>query len=212
LADHRANFANFGEDHMHSHSAIALIVPAWLVACAASSTAPAPATAVTPAATPAAATATTASAPASATRPGESAPGPEGFAVFSASDLKALGKSLTPKMNEKKSASEPLGKYGNHSAMLGHREGSGEAEFHETKADFFVVQEGEARLVVGGTIENPSTPSPGEIRGSSITGGVTRNLKSGDIVHIPPKVPHQLLLDPGAQFTYFVIKVESPKP
>jgi mannose-6-phosphate isomerase-like protein (cupin superfamily) len=202
---------------MRSPSALLFIVPAWFTACAPTSSAPpaSPPVATTPATTTAAAT--SASTPAAATTSSsvgtaESAPGPEGFAVFSANELKALGKSLAPKMNEKKSASEPLGKYGNHAAQLGHREGSGEAEFHEAKADFFVVQEGEARLVVGGTVDNPTQQSPGEIRGPSITGGVTRNLKSGDIVHIPPRVPHQLLLDPGSQFTYFVIKVDSPKP
>jgi mannose-6-phosphate isomerase-like protein (cupin superfamily) len=150
--------------------------------------------------------------PSAIARTADALSGPDGFAVFSASELKAQGQRLAPKMNEKKSASESLGKFGNHSALIGHREGSGEAELHETQADFFVVQEGEARLVVGGTIDNATIKSPGEIRGSSIAGGVTRNLKSGDVVHIPPKVPHQLLLDPGAQFTYLVIKVDAPKP
>jgi uncharacterized RmlC-like cupin family protein len=137
---------------------------------------------------------------------------PEGFAVFSAAELKAQGKRLATKLNESKSASDSLGKYVNHSILIGRREASGQAELHETQADLFVVQEGEARLVVGGTIEKPAVQSPGEIRGTTITGGVTRSLKPGDIVHIPPRVPHQLLLEPGAQFTYFIVKVDSPKP
>ena len=201
---------------MRSQTALAFVVPCWLLACGAGSGAPAGApsgASAQPAATNAAAPT-----PAAATTPPASAGAraadgsPEGFAVYSASDLKEHGKRLAPKMNDKKSASEPLGKFGNHSTLIGHREGSGEAEFHEILADFFVVEEGEARLVVGGTIDNPVTKSPGEIRGTAITGGVTRNLKPGDIVHIPAKMPHQLLLEPGAQFTYFVIKVETPKP
>jgi uncharacterized RmlC-like cupin family protein len=32
----------------------------------------------------------------------------------------------------------------------------------------------------------------------------------GDVVHIPVKVPHQLLVEPGKQFTYFVVKVDTP--
>ena len=33
-------------------------------------------------------------------------------------------------------------------------------------------------------------------------------LMTGDIVHIPPKTAHQLVLEPGAEFTYFVMKVK----
>lgn len=184
---------------MHAKSVIAFVVPSLMFACAAGSGAPPTA----PVGTPAAATAV-----------GESRAtdtGPEGFAVYTPGELKEWGKKLAPKMNDKKSASEPLGKFGTHSTLIGHREGSGEVEYHETLADFFVVQEGEARLVVGGTMENPVTKSPGEIRGTAITGGHTRQIKPGDIVHIPARMPHQLLLEPGAQFTYFVIKVDSPK-
>jgi quercetin dioxygenase-like cupin family protein len=32
-------------------------------------------------------------------------------------------------------------------------------------------------------------------------------LSTGDIVHIPAGTPHQLLLDKGKPFTYFVVKV-----
>jgi mannose-6-phosphate isomerase-like protein (cupin superfamily) len=185
---------------MHANSIIAFVAPPLMFACAAG-TNPPPAT---PAPTPAAAMVATATT-------GTAGSAPEGFAVYTPSELKDLGKRLASKMNDQQSASEPLGKFGNHSTLIGHREGSGEAEFHENLADFFVVQEGEARLVVGGTIDNAATKSPGEIRGTAITGGYTRALKPGDIVHIPARMPHQLLLEPGAPFTYFVIKVESPK-
>ena len=39
-------------------------------------------------------------------------------------------------------------------------------------------------------------------------GASGRSLPQGDIVRIPPKVPHQLLLDGSPEFTYFVIKVK----
>ena len=51
---------------------------------------------------------------------------------------------------------------------MAHREGSGEAELHETQADVFVVQSGEATLVIGGTVVDPKTTVPNEIRGPSI--------------------------------------------
>jgi len=91
--------------------------------------------------------------------------------------------------------------------MVAHREGSGEAELHEEFNDISVVQSGSGTLVVGGTIVNGRTTAPGEIRGPSIQGGEKRKLGPGDIVHVPPRTPHQVLLDPGQKLTYVVIKI-----
>ena len=133
-----------------------------------------------------------------------------GVVVWSASELKAYGKKLAPKVNEKKLAIERLAAFGNHSTLVGHRAGDGESELHETQADFFVVQSGEATLVVGGEVVEGKTTAPGEIRGTAIKGGERKPLVPGDIVHIPAKVPHQVLVAAGKEFTYFVIKVDTP--
>jgi mannose-6-phosphate isomerase-like protein (cupin superfamily) len=133
---------------------------------------------------------------------------PAGYKYWSASELKAFSKTLAPKVNAQKFASERLTDYGNHYTMVAHREGNGEAEFHETESDLFVVTSGTATLIVGGTILNGKTTAPHEIRGPSIEGGMRQKLSAGDIVHIPPKTPHQLVLEPGAEFTYFVMKVK----
>ncbi len=135
---------------------------------------------------------------------------PTGVAVWSASELKAYGRTLAPKMNEHKFASERLATFGNHYTMVAHRERDGEAELHETQADFFVVESGAATLVVGGQVVDPKTTAPGEVRGPSIKGGERKALAAGDIVHIPARVPHQLLVPAGKEFTYFVVKVETP--
>ena len=102
----------------------------------------------------------------------------------------------------------PLGKFGNHFTMLTHREGSGDAELHEHQADLFVVQSGEATLVVGGEMVGAKNSGPGEVKGTSIRNGVKRKLAAGDIVHIPARVPHQLLIESGKELTYFVLKVD----
>lgn len=135
---------------------------------------------------------------------------PAGVVVWSAAELKAHGPRLAPKMNERKVASERLASFGNHLVMVAHREADGEAEVHETQADFFVVQSGAATLVVGGALAESRTTAPGELRGPSIKGGERKPLAVGDIVHIPAKVPHQLLVPSGKEFTYFVIKVDTP--
>jgi mannose-6-phosphate isomerase-like protein (cupin superfamily) len=135
---------------------------------------------------------------------------PEGFVIWPAAELKNYGKKLAPKMNAGKVASETLSNWGNHLAMIAHREGDGEAELHEKQADVFFVQSGEATLVIGGEVQGGRTTAPGELRGPSIKGGEKRPLGAGDVAHIPAKVAHQLLIAPGKHFTYFVIKVDAP--
>lgn len=132
---------------------------------------------------------------------------PQGFAVWT--DLKARGAALAGKMDASKTASEKLADYGAYNLQLAHREASGGAELHEKFADIFVIQSGEATVVVGGKIEGSHQTDPGEIRGLSVTGGERHRVTAGDAVHIPANTPHQMLLEPGRHVTYFVVKVEN---
>ncbi|HEV8042336.1 MAG TPA: hypothetical protein VGP62_25900 [Bryobacteraceae bacterium] len=133
---------------------------------------------------------------------------PAGYKYWSAEELKGFSKTLAPKVNAQKFVSQRLTDYGNHYTMVAHREGNGEAELHETESDLFVVTSGTATLTVGGILQNGKTTAPNEIRGPSIEGGTKQKLSAGDIVHIPPKTAHQLVLEPGGEFTYFVMKVK----
>jgi mannose-6-phosphate isomerase-like protein (cupin superfamily) len=131
---------------------------------------------------------------------------PPGFALWKAGDLKIKDKELAGKMSDKKIASTTLASYGNHLTMLAHREGDGESEVHDKMADILVILSGEATLIVGGTVVGGRTTEPGETRGASITGGEKKALSAGDAVHIPAKVPHQMLVP--KRIEYFVIKIE----
>ena len=135
---------------------------------------------------------------------------PPGFYLWKSADLKAFGKTLAPKMNDKKAASQTIASYGNYSFMVAHREGPGEPEYHATQADIFVVQSGEATLVVGGEMVDSKTTAPNEMRATSIKGGTEKKLAAGDVVTIPAKVPHVLNIEAGKEFTYFVVKVTQP--
>jgi len=131
-----------------------------------------------------------------------------GFKLWTNAELKGYEKKLSAKLDDKKYAGEAFGALGNNAkAQMAHREGDGEAEIHEMVQDFFVVESGEATLVVGGTVANQRQSAPNELRGPSIKGGEKKKLVAGDIVCIPAKMPHQLLVEKGKQFTYFVIKV-----
>jgi mannose-6-phosphate isomerase-like protein (cupin superfamily) len=132
---------------------------------------------------------------------------PPGLFVWKAAELKAFSKSLAPKINDKKVATQALAAFGNYSFMMAHREGSGEAEYHATQADILVVETGEATLVYGGNLVDGKTSAPNEIRAASISGGMEKKIAPGDVVTIPAKLPHQIKLDSGKAFTYFVVKV-----
>jgi mannose-6-phosphate isomerase-like protein (cupin superfamily) len=132
---------------------------------------------------------------------------PAGYKYWSAAELKALSKPLSTRANAITS-SENLGNFGPDHALMIHREGSGVAELHETEADVMVVVTGTGTLVVGGTMPGSKTTAPGEVRAPKVEGGVRQNVGPGDILHIPPKTPHQVLLEPGTQITYFTLKVK----
>jgi mannose-6-phosphate isomerase-like protein (cupin superfamily) len=105
-------------------------------------------------------------------------------------------------------ASETLKEYPQHATMLSFRARDGVAELHENFADLFVVLDGRATLVTGGTMMGAETIGPGEIRGASIEGGVRQELRAGDVAHVPAGVPHQMLVLGDKTFTAFVVKIE----
>jgi mannose-6-phosphate isomerase-like protein (cupin superfamily) len=127
--------------------------------------------------------------------------------VWKAGELSDRGKALAGKLDAHKVASEVISTDGNRTFMVAHREGSGQAEMHDTQADVMMISTGEATMVYGGTIVDGKVTAKGETRGESIRGGTEVKLGPGDVLHIPAKVPHQMKLEPGKQVTYFVTKV-----
>lgn len=105
-------------------------------------------------------------------------------------------------------AVEQLADFSGDGFLLVHREADGQVEWHETQADVFFVESGSATLVVGGTLLNGETVGPHEKRNGTIQGGVRQKLSAGDVVRIPPRVPHQVLLAGSRPFDYFVVKVK----
>ena len=132
---------------------------------------------------------------------------PAGFHAWSAAELKAFSQSLGPKVTPDQPATQQVLAFGNYSMMMSMRKADGQSELHETQADIFVVETGQATLVYGGEMVGGKTTAPHEIRGTGIKGGMERKLGPGDIVMIPAKLPHQLKLAKGAEFLYAVVKV-----
>jgi mannose-6-phosphate isomerase-like protein (cupin superfamily) len=133
---------------------------------------------------------------------------PAGYGHWNAAQLDARAKTLPAKMGKVKVATDALGGWGNHSMSVVRREGSGEAELHETQSDILIIRSGEASIVIGGTIPDAKKTTAHEVRGSRIEGGEKQPLRAGDILHISPKTPHQMLLEPGHTLDYYAIKVD----
>ncbi len=93
-------------------------------------------------------------------------------------------------------------------AAVIHRAQTGEAELHEEMADFFVIRAGSGTLVSGGRIIGMRAAGKGEFAGDGVEGGESRRLAPGDVVHIPPKIPHHVVLAKGETITYLLIKAK----
>jgi mannose-6-phosphate isomerase-like protein (cupin superfamily) len=128
--------------------------------------------------------------------------------VYTQDELMGMEKKLKEKTDASGLATQTIKKYSTDYSMLAFRTQSGKAELHEKFADFYVVVEGKATLVSGGTMVNGKSTGPGEVRGDSIQDGKETKLKKGDIVHIPANIPHQLMLTKGDTFQYFIVKVQ----
>lgn len=86
------------------------------------------------------------------------------------------------------------------------REAPGVGEVHVKDTDILYVLEGSATLVTGGTLLDPKEVAPGEIRGSAISGGETREIAKGDVVVVPNGTPHWFrAVRPPV--LYYVVKV-----
>ena len=135
---------------------------------------------------------------------------PQGFEHWTGESLKQLDQTLHTEAdaNANHMSVRRLGDFNNDTFMLSRRQADRIAEWHENQADVFFVQSGSATLLVGGTLVGAQQTEPHEKRNGTIQGGVRKKLSAGDVVRIPPQVPHQILLEGSKEFTYFVVKVK----
>ena len=129
--------------------------------------------------------------------------------VWKHDQLNGMEKKLAQELDQESAASDVLGTYGNHHVEIALRRATGNAELHETQDDVFFVISGEASLITGGTLVGPKMTEPHEFEGKTIQGGTKTNLVAGDVVHIPFKVPHQLIVEKGKEIEYFVVKIDA---
>ena len=97
---------------------------------------------------------------------------------------------------------------GTYSVNVRHISGSETALQHGQITEVWVVREGSGTVATGGSLVEPKPGSaPGEFSGTSIRNGVERVIKAGDVVFIPPGVPHGIKQSAG--ITYLNIRFEA---
>ena len=132
---------------------------------------------------------------------------PPGFAVWKAEELKRHDDALSAHVAADHSSRETLADYGSHRFRMLYRDADGNTEQHDAIIDIVLVQTGEGTLVLGGSMVDRRTTSPGEYVGTRLDGGDRHVLGPGDIVHIPAGIPHSFLVPPGKHLTYVLLKI-----
>ena len=91
--------------------------------------------------------------------------------------------------------------------MLVVRAKTGQVEIHANYDDVFVVLDGEATEMTGGTVVDARTTPDGETKGSRLEGGVSTPVGKGDVIHIAANTPHWMVIAPGKSCAYYLEKV-----
>ena len=92
--------------------------------------------------------------------------------------------------------------------VLAQRRGAGEVEVHEKTNHVFIIVEGEATFVTGGTLVDARDTAPGQRRAPSVQGGDAYHLTKGDVITIPAKTPHWFKEVPTKTIAYYAINTE----
>ncbi|MEQ1949241.1 MAG: hypothetical protein ABL995_18755 [Bryobacteraceae bacterium] len=93
--------------------------------------------------------------------------------------------------------------------VLAQRRGSGEVELHDKTNHVFIMVEGEATLIVGGTMKDPRRTAVDQVRAPSVDGGTTYHLTKGDVITIPAKTPHWFKEVPTKTVAYYAVNIDS---
>jgi mannose-6-phosphate isomerase-like protein (cupin superfamily) len=93
--------------------------------------------------------------------------------------------------------------------VLAQRREAGLVEYHDSTNHVFIMVEGEATLVVGGTMVEPKRTAPDQMSAPSLQGGTTYHLSKGDVITIPAKTPHWFKEVPTKTVAYYAVNIAS---
>lgn len=93
--------------------------------------------------------------------------------------------------------------------VLANRREAGGVEYHEHTNHIFIIVDGEATFITGGTMVGAKRTSPEQMTATSIEGGETFHLSKGDVITIPAKTPHWWKEISTKSVGYYAINIES---
>lgn len=138
----------------------------------------------------------------------DEADAPDGFVRWNSEYIQAVADQLEERLGDETLVWETIGNYDGHSVYLVLRGKTDRPELHETESDIQIGVRGTALSIVGGEMIDSRDRPRKQKRGSSIKGGLRKTTSSGDLIHIPPGVPHQLIIDADAPYMYLLFKLD----
>jgi len=93
--------------------------------------------------------------------------------------------------------------------VLANRRGAGDVEVHAKTSHVFIIVEGEATMVTGGTLVGDRQTGPDQRRAASIQGGQTYHMTKGDVITIPAGTPHWWKEVPTQTIAYYAVNIEN---
>jgi mannose-6-phosphate isomerase-like protein (cupin superfamily) len=98
-----------------------------------------------------------------------------------------------------------------HHAAVEYRRSPTPASLHVRMAEFFYVLDGEADLILGGTLTNPKCLNSSNLAGDGVTGGETHHVKKGSYILVPENTAHYFTnIDKVNGMTVLDLHVPSP--
>jgi len=92
--------------------------------------------------------------------------------------------------------------------QLVERTASAVVETHVEWTDHIVVLDGEATMVIGGTVPDGRESGPGERRGTRSVGGTEYHMAKDVMLTISAGTPHWAVLKPGQPVRWIVFKIK----
>ncbi len=92
--------------------------------------------------------------------------------------------------------------------VLANRRGTGQVEYHEHTNHIFIMVEGEATFITGGTMVGAKRTNADQMVATSIEGGETHHLTKGDVITIPAKTPHWWKEIPTKTVAYYAVNID----
>ena len=101
----------------------------------------------------------------------------------------------------------PRADHRRHDVQIIYRSGYTQPEIHETKWDLYVILDGSGTLRLGGERVNWVDGLPQDEQRPELSGAQEFHVTEGDMVHVPARTWHQVMLPDGASITYALINV-----